>query len=255
VTQSAGRLFLLYHELRPSRSDYSYALQTMEFEEQLNFFLKLREGTSTLWPEITFDDGHISNFEHALPALQSRNLRAHFFITAGWTGNKPGYMGWQELRALVEAGQVIGAHGWSHTLLTHCNATELHHELSDAKLTLEDHLGTAVTTMSLPGGRYNSRVLDSCYKAGYTQVFTSIPKAERDLAAPTIGRLNIRGNMTLDWLARLFQPGDKLLSSLERQYRRKATAKALMGDALYEKLWSILNRKEPETGAGETRRT
>jgi peptidoglycan/xylan/chitin deacetylase (PgdA/CDA1 family) len=255
VTQSPGRLFLLYHELRPTRSDYSYALQTVEFEKQLDFFLKLRGGTSTLWPEITFDDGHISNFEYALPSLRSRNINAHFFITAGWTGKKPGYMGWQELQALTEAGQVIGAHGWSHTLLTHCNATELHHELTDARHTLEDHLGISITTMSLPGGRFNRRILDSCYEAGYTQVFTSIPKAEQDDTARTIGRLNIRGNMTLDWMAKLFQPKEKLLSSLERQYHRKAAAKALLGDSLYERLWSILNKKEPENEAGEARQT
>jgi len=41
-------------------------------------------------------------------------------------------MGWQELRALHQAGQLIGAHGWSHALLTHCSASGLHRELVDA---------------------------------------------------------------------------------------------------------------------------
>ena len=255
MTQPVNRLYLLYHELRPSRSDYSYVLDTREFERQLDLFVTLRRENAQLSPEITFDDGHLSNFEFALPSLQSRNLRAWFFITAGWTGNKPGYMGWQELCALSQAGQIIGAHGWSHTLLTHCNAAELHHELADSRHILEDHLGIAITAMSLPGGRYNQRVLDSCYETGYTQIFTSIPKPEPDITARTIGRLNIRGGMTLDWIAKLFQPGSNLLSNLERQYHRKAAAKRLLGDSLYEKLWSILNRKESEPEAGESRRT
>jgi peptidoglycan/xylan/chitin deacetylase (PgdA/CDA1 family) len=245
-------LYLLYHELRASRSDYSYVVATGEFEKQIDLFSNLKQtGEPSLWPEVTFDDGHISNFEFALPILQSRAIKAWFFITVGWTGQRPGYMGWQELRALHEAGQVIGAHGWTHTLLTHCSASELHSELVDARLTLEDKLGTSITTMSLPGGRYNQRVLAACREAGYTQIFTSIPKAEPNSASPTPGRLNIRGDMSLEWISSLFHPGSRVLSGLERQYQMKSAAKSLLGDRLYEKLWAILNRKEPDTDAGE----
>jgi peptidoglycan/xylan/chitin deacetylase (PgdA/CDA1 family) len=248
VTQPPDRLYLLYHELRPARSTYSYVVSTEEFEKQVDLFLKMRntEGAG-LWPEVTFDDGHISNFEFGLPVLQSRAIAARFFITVGWTGRRPGYMGWQELRALQQAGQRIGAHGWSHALLTHCDAMGLHTELVDARLTLEDKLGTSITTMSLPGGRYNRRILTACQEAGYTQVFTSIPRAAPDTAAPTVGRLNIRGDMSLEWITKLLQPGSNLLSGLERQYQVKAAAKSLLGDRLYEKVWALLNRKETET--------
>jgi Polysaccharide deacetylase len=250
VTQQPDRLYLLYHELRPSRSRYSYALETEEFEKQANFFHKLREnGGSGLWPEVTFDDGHISNFEFALPILQTHAIKAWFFITVGWTGRRSGYMGWQELRALHQAGQRIGTHGWTHALLTHCSARELHSELVDARLTLEDKLGTSITSMSLPGGRYNRRVLTACREAGYTKIFTSIPKAEPEPTGLTVGRLNIRGEMPLEWISKLFQPGSNVLSGLERQYQMKAAAKSVLGDRLYETLWAILNRKEPEGAA------
>jgi peptidoglycan/xylan/chitin deacetylase (PgdA/CDA1 family) len=156
-------------------------------------------------------------------------------------------MGWQELRALHQAGHRIGAHGWSHALLTHCNAKQLHSELVDARLTLEDKLGTSITTMSLPGGRYNRRVLSACQEAGYTQIFTSIPRAEAGPTGLTVGRLNVRRDMSLEWIAKLFQPGSNLLSSLERQYRMKAAAKSLLGDRLYEKVLALLNRKETDT--------
>jgi len=253
VTQLPSRLYLLYHELRLIRSDYSYVLETQEFEKQIDLFLKLREkGGPALLPEVTFDDGHISNFEFALPVLQSRAIKAWFFITVGWTGQRLGYMGWQELRTLHQAGQIIGAHGWTHTLLTHSSAKELHHELIDARLTLEDKLGTSITTMSLPGGRYNRRVLAACQEAGYTHVFTSIPKAEPEPTGQTVGRLNIRGDMSLEWISKLFQPGSNALSGLERQYQIKAAAKSLLGDRLYAKLWAILNQKEPDIEAGET---
>ncbi len=252
MSQPQDSLYLLYHELRPSRSDYSYVVETEDFERHLDLFLELRKRKGPgLIPEITFDDGHISNFEFAFPLLQSRAIRAWFFITVGWTGHRPGYMDWQQLRELHEAGQQIGAHGWTHTLLTHCNPTELHKELVDARLTLEDKLGTSITTMSLPGGRANQRILNACRESGYTKIFTSIPKAEPEPIGSTVGRLNIRGDMTLEWLEKLLQPDSGVLSSLQRQHQIKATAKTLLGDRLYEKLWAILNRQEPETEAGE----
>jgi hypothetical protein len=65
-----------------------------------------------------------------------------------------------------------------------------------------------------------------------------------------VGRLNIRGDMRPEWILNLFQPDSSVLVSLDRQYRMKATAKTLLGDRLYEKLWAVLNRKEPDSDDG-----
>ena len=105
--------------------------------------------------------------------------------------------------------------------------------------------------MSLPGGRYNRRILTACQEAGYTQIFTSIPRSEPDPTGATVGRLNIRGDMSLEWMTKLLQPGSNLLSGLERQYQMKAAAKSLLGDRLYVKVWALLNRKETETDMRE----
>ncbi|HEV2618655.1 MAG TPA: polysaccharide deacetylase family protein [Acidobacteriaceae bacterium] len=244
------RLYLLYHELRSAGSRYSYVTGAEMFEKHANIYAQLRTAAdgSFLWPELTFDDGHISNLQIALPILQLHKLTARFFITVGWTGIKPGYMGWDALRSLHQAGQSIGAHGWTHTLLTHCTDRELEKELVAARTTLEDKLGIPITTMSLPGGRYNSRVLNACKQAGYTQVYTSIPKAETLPPGATVGRLNIRGDMQPDWIAQLFAPGSKLLQSIQHQYRRKEALKKLLGDRLYAKLWAFINRQETEAG-------
>jgi peptidoglycan/xylan/chitin deacetylase (PgdA/CDA1 family) len=222
------------------------------FEKHVDLFVRLRAEGAGLWPEVTFDDGHISNFEYAAPILQARGVTAQFFITVGWTGTKPGYMGWEELRALVAAGQSIGAHGWSHTLLTHCNEKELQVELGDARSALEDKLGTAITTMSLPGGRYNRRVLEACAAAGYTEVYTSIPRSEAMPLGATVGRLNVLGSMGPEWIAKLLEPERGVLAGLGRQYRVKAAAKAVLGDGLYKRLWALANRQEPGgDGGGE----
>jgi len=250
--QPLQKLHFLYHELRAGGSDYSYVIETNEFDEHIDIFLQVRKAENPgLWPEVTFDDGHMSNYEYALPILQSREFTARFFITVGWTGKKPGYMGWRELRTLRESGQLIGAHGWSHAFLTHCAPRDFDVELGKAKSVLEDKLGTSITTMSLPGGRYNRRVLAACREAGYTQVYTSVPRAEHETLGFTVGRLNVHGDRSLEWMRNVLQPGSRVLSNLERQYRIKAVAKSVVGDRLYGKLWALLNRKEPDDGDGE----
>lgn len=253
MREHLGKVFLLYHELRLGGSSYSYVTATETFERHVDLYARVRTNeTAELVPEITFDDGHVSNLEFAVPVLQSRGMKARFFITVGWTGTKAGYMGWPELRALRDAGQEIGAHGWSHTLLTHCSEKDLQTELSRPRLMLEDKLGTSITTMSLPGGRYNRRVLSACREAGYTQVYSSIPRAEAAQQGPLVGRLNIRGDMRLEWIAGLFEPGNTSLSRLGRQYRMKQAAKTLLGDRMYARLWALMNHKELDTdGAGD----
>jgi Polysaccharide deacetylase len=156
-------------------------------------------------------------------------------------------MGWQELRFLHQSGQLIGAHGWSHTLLTHCTERDLDRELGNARLTLEDNLGASVKTMSLPGGRYNQRVLAACRLAGYTQIFSSIPRAEQAASGFLVGRVNVRGDMALEGIGKLLLPGSTMLSRLERQYRIKCAAKTMLGDKLYERVWAVLNRDERQS--------
>ena len=246
MSASSNRLFFLYHELRGEPSNYSYVLERAAFERHADLFLHARSlGDATLWPEITFDDGHLSNYEIALPALAARNLTATFFLTVGWIATRPGYMDWNHIQALQAAGHQIGAHGWSHTLLTHCDDNTLRAELENPRLTLEDKLGTAITTLSLPGGRFNPRVLTACKAAGYEHVYTSVPHAEPPTLPLLIGRLNLRSNTSLDTLAQLLDSRSGALTSLERQDKWKAALKKTLGDRIYAKLWAALNRQEP----------
>jgi peptidoglycan/xylan/chitin deacetylase (PgdA/CDA1 family) len=249
MRQPLRRLYLLYHELRDGGSDYSYVIDTRLFQAHMDLLAKLRAATSSdaaLWPEVTFDDGHVSNIDLAAPILQARGMTAHFFITVGWTGNRAGYMGWDQLRSLHTAGHTIGAHGWTHTLLTHCSDAELHTELGAARQELQDKLGAPVTTMSLPGGRSNAHVLAACAAAGYTHVFTSTPQAETMPLGPTVGRLNIRGDAQPEWMERLLDPASGVLAALQRNDKIKTAAKHLLGDRLYARLWALANRQQSE---------
>ena len=239
-------LQLLYHELDPSPGGYTYAISPVEFARHLNLYRRLQTADAhVIRPAVTFDDGHISNYEYALPALASAGVQAQFFIPAGWTSQRASYMGWDHLRELKAAGHKIGAHSWSHALLTHCSVQDLQRELTDARHLLEDKLGVAVNTMSLPGGRSNPEVLQACTRAGYAQVYTSVPKAEREPLPSLVGRLNLRSDASAEWLERLLSSHDGTLGKLERQYRLKQAAQRALGDKLYGKIWTLLNRARP----------
>ena len=241
-------LYLLYHELRPSPSKYSYSLGTSAFATHADVIAEiLGNDRSGISPTVTFDDGYASDSEYALPILSARGLRAQFFITVGWTGKIAGYMGWPQVRSLTDAGYIVGTHGWSHALLTHCSARELDRELNASRKLLEDKLGIAVTTISLPGGRYNGRVLAACQEAGYTKVYTSEPRLETTVPAFTIGRVNVSSDRSASWIRALFQPQSRELSKLQRQYSTKKTAQVFLGDWAYEKLWAAVTRKGTET--------
>ena len=237
-------LHLLYHEVSPTPSHYSYVIAKPEFAEHLALFSELQH--AQLQPVLTFDDGHLSNFEHALPLLENHGVRAQFFITAGWTGTRNGYMGWAELRQMAKAGHTIGAHGWSHKLLTHCTDSELEMELVTARKQLEDKLGDPVTSLSFPGGRFDQRILHRCFEAGYTHLYTSAPRAESIPSDQIIGRLNVRQNFSAAWMRALFSDGGRTLRKLQREDRIKTRMKKLLGDRMYAGLWSVLNRESAE---------
>lgn len=248
-------LHFLYHELRPAKSRYSYVMACDEFEEHCALFAQMQQSApeSVLRPEITFDDGNASDLMFASPVLRRHGLRATFFITAGWTGERAGFMDFIQLRALQAAGHRIGAHGLTHKLLTACSDAELDAELRVPKARLEQGLGTEVPLMSLPGGRANARVLRACAAAGYRQVYTSEPRAEAMDAAPfTVGRFNLHSGTTLNWLEQVLRPETGALAKLQRADQLKTTAKRVLGDRLYARLWALANRQEAqplETGA------
>jgi len=179
--------------------------------------------------------------------LADRGMTADFFLTTSWIGKQHGYMNWSQVRDLHTAGQRIGAHGWSHKLLTHCSPDELKLELFDARKLLEDELGAPVTSLSFPGGRFNKRILGVCLDAGYTSMFSSTPQLTKLPIGPLTGRLNVRGDWTFSYIQKLLDPEKNVLRSLERQDKLKGLAKKILGDSLYGRIWSAANRESSNT--------
>jgi peptidoglycan/xylan/chitin deacetylase (PgdA/CDA1 family) len=124
------------------------------------------------WVEISFDDGNVSDFEHGLPALTERGLRATFFVLAGRLGT-PGSLSCDQTRALVTEGMSVGTHGMDHVPWVGLDERGRRRELVEARDRLEEVTGRTVDQAALPLGRYDRRVLAHLRAVGYRHVHTS----------------------------------------------------------------------------------
>jgi len=241
----ANRFHFTYHEILPGDSDYLYRVSAGAFEEHLAFISSLKAA-----PRISFDDGHRSNYENAFPILERSRIKATFFLLAGHVGNNQDYVSWEQAREMSKAGHVVASHGWSHRMLTLCDSPELDQELANSKREIEDRIGIEVDAISVPGGRWNERVTEACVLAGYRHFFHSNPWTPSVEGAnlSVDGRLMITRHMGASELRTLMSLSPARRSLLRAQFAAKESARRLMGERLYHKLWCRLANWKPEDG-------
>ena len=247
---SPRSMFLIYHELGTEAQSYSYYCGAEQFDQHLQLAVDLRHSTGRhiYQPEITFDDGHLSQHSHALPLLERHGIRATFFVTAGWIGTRENYMSWQNLRELRELGHQVQSHTWSHPMLTHCSDSELEKELLHSRKEIEGNVGAPVDAISIPNGRWNDRILRACVAAGYARVFTSDSwKGEESRrGARILGRINVPQSMTADRLKALAcNSGTKRMH--DTLSYSKHLLKRLAGDRIYHHLWRMVAHADDAT--------
>src|SRR5262245_50975256 len=104
-------LVLTYHRVTAEPSSYLYSVTRDRLDAHLAVVGELRDGGGATGasPQVTFDDGHRSNYVHGLDLLQKHAVRATFFVTAGWIGAREGFMSWPELREFVSLGHEVQA--------------------------------------------------------------------------------------------------------------------------------------------------
>jgi Predicted xylanase/chitin deacetylase len=133
---------------------------------------------------ITLDDGYVDNLDSALPILQQYGFSATCYVVSGsigqynqWDAERLGVrkplMSVEQLRAWHRGGMEIGAHTRSHPRLTRCTDAQLHDEIQNSKVTLEDHLGAPVTQFCYPYGDADDRVAKVAREAGFAAATTT----------------------------------------------------------------------------------
>jgi peptidoglycan/xylan/chitin deacetylase (PgdA/CDA1 family) len=118
---------------------------------------------------ITFDDGYLDNYEHAVPILLRHEIPAAFFVSTGIVaaggsfphdlarGNPPiPTMNWAQLRQMYRDGFLIGSHTVNHTDCAAAPQDVVWNELVASRDDLRRELGIEEPVFAYPyGGREN----------------------------------------------------------------------------------------------------
>ncbi len=147
--------------------EVEFWLKPEQFDELLE-----RVGRERQRFALSFDDGNLSDIEHALPRLKHFGLSATFFVVAGRL-DSPGSLGRSDVRTLVRQGMTIGSHGMDHRSWRGASDEVLEVELDEARDVLEDAAGCPITVAACPYGAYDRRVLANLRRRQYEGVFTA----------------------------------------------------------------------------------
>jgi peptidoglycan/xylan/chitin deacetylase (PgdA/CDA1 family) len=129
---------------------------------------------------LTFDDGGKSAVAIG-EELSRRGWRGHFFITTGRIGSRT-FLDAGEIRALRDAGHLIGSHSHTHP--------DIYRDLSPERMLVEwrqscdilaQILGEPCRAGAVPGGDISGAVLRSAGLSGLRYLFTSEPCLKPDL--------------------------------------------------------------------------
>ncbi len=234
-------MVLAYHEVMPE-SNYAYCVLCKNFREHLTMLHSVAR-ESGVRAYVTFDDGEQSQFTNALQLLEEQGIAATYFVNPGRIGAEPKFLTWEQIKKLQAAGHSIQSHGWSHKFLTLCNGQELDRELTGSKEILEQKLGVAVEELSVPGGRWDRRVIEACAGAGYKRVYVSDPGIASEIAGvKVIGRFMVRRTTTLAELKKIVQKNKQAFLTMKMRSQLKHCIVSIVGDGLYHRLWCALTR-------------
>jgi peptidoglycan/xylan/chitin deacetylase (PgdA/CDA1 family) len=236
--QAQKRAVLAYHEVMP-KSDYAYCIPCEQFNQQLQLLNQCDEAGFP--SHVTFDDGERSEKEIAGPFLAEHGIKATYFVTPGLIGTAHKFLGWGELKELQAAGHSVQSHGWSHRFLTACDEGELDYELRMSRHALEDRLGVAVEEISIPGGRWDTRVLRACADAGYRRVYVSEPwLSDERFGIEVLGRFMVRNTTSPEHLERIVRGDRATLRKMKMRSQIRKGIVSMVGDDRYHRLWCRL---------------
>src|SRR6266850_1402628 len=193
---------------------------------------RLEGGLQDKYVAITFDDGYLDFYTHALPILQKHGFKATVFIVSGFAGeqargsNGNSFMSWSQIREIQSQGMEIGSHTVTHPQLHAMPSKQVEKEVSESKRAIEEKVGAAVTSFAYPYAfpeqdrQFAKGLRESLKQQGYeSAVSTIIGTARRGNDAFFLPRIPVNSYDDLRFFDVKLNRGYDWLHSL--QYLRK----------------------------------
>ena len=187
---------LNYHSVGAVADDYTVPLA--KFEQQLDWLAQQGFQTTSLMQlhavqkpvVLTFDDGKEDAARLVAPALQKRGMHGSFFVITSLVG-QPGYLSWDDVRALDRAGMEIGSHTVDHARLADLPDDKVRAELADSRRELEKQLGHPVVVLAYPYNSVRARIVSAAREAGYRVAVSGPAHGGADLL--NLYRISVNG--------------------------------------------------------------
>ena len=156
---------------------------------------------------ITFDDGYSSIYATAYPMLEEFGFPFTLFLSTGPVDNgQSGYMSWQQIEEMSEAGVLIANHLVDHPYMLDREPDEddaawidrLKAELLAAETTIEEHTGQSHRYLAYPYGEYDSAIVSMLADqqfTGFAQNSGAIAAYSNFLTLPRFPLASIYANL------------------------------------------------------------
>lgn len=162
----------------------------------------------------TFDDGNKSDLTIAAPALKAYGCTGSFYVLAGRLQDEF-YLTPEDLQSLVAMGMEIGLHGRSHVDWRGLDHDGLNDETIAAREEIARAAGAKVTSVGIPFGAYDTRVMRRLKAQSFEHIRTS-DGGWTSKSSQVQGRTSVRIDTSLADIAALLEGRE----SPVRRFRR-----------------------------------
>lgn len=151
---------------------------------------------------ISFDDGYSDNFTNAFPIMQKYGYTATVFMISSYI-NESAALSAEQLKALQNAGWIIGGHTENHTDLTKVSSTQVVSELQHSRKTIEAITGKPLKYFAYPYGGYDTPAMNEVRNDGYSLAFSTVRGwASKNFNPLAVPRVYCYASMSMDEFAR-----------------------------------------------------
>jgi peptidoglycan/xylan/chitin deacetylase (PgdA/CDA1 family) len=124
---------------------------------------------------LSFDNGYSSQYVNAMPILKRLGWVGDENIQLSGLPPSQGGLTEDQVRGLLAAGWELDTQGISHADLIALDASQLHHQVADARQILQKRYGVPVNWFCYPSGHYNATVIAAVKAAGFVGSTTVVP--------------------------------------------------------------------------------